>query len=135
MKIQHVAIEYRHQLWGQIEGYFRTALDYAPEDYTLEQIKTFVVTGQWLLIVAVDEQNNIHGAMTLSFVTRPNDRVAFVTGVGGKFIINENTYSQLVTLVKGFGATYIEAAGRKSIVRMLRRYGLKEKYTIVGARI
>lgn len=135
MKIQHVPLEYRHQLWGHIEGYFETALEHAPEDYTLDQIKTFVLTGQWVLVVAVDDQNVIHGAMSISFTSRPNDRVAFITGVGGKCIINQDTYDQLVALVKSFGATYIEAAGRKSIVRMLRRYGLKEKYTIVGARL
>jgi len=135
MNIQHVPIEFRHQIWASVEPFLNAELEHAQGDYTIEQIHMLVTTGQWMLVVAVDDDNKIHGAMTINFVTRPNDRVAFVTNVGGKFIIDQDTYSQLVALVRGFGATYIEAAGRKSIVRLLSRFGLKEKYTIVGAKL
>jgi hypothetical protein len=134
MIIQHVPIEFRHQIWPQVEPLLSAGVQHAQGDYTLDQIKAYVATGQWVLVVAVEEEK-ISGAMTISFENRPNDRVAFITGVGGKLIINQDTYNQLCALVTGFGATYIEAAGRKSIVRMLRRYGLKEKYTIVGAKL
>jgi hypothetical protein len=135
MKIQHVPLEFRHQTWTIVEPFLNAELEHAQGDYTIDQIHMLVTTGQWVLVVAVDDDNQIHGAMTINFVTRPNDRVAFITNVGGKFIINQDTYSQLVTLVRGFGATYIEAAGRKSIVRLLSRFGLTEKYTIVGAKL
>lgn len=135
MNIQHVPVEFRHQTWPIVEPFLNAELEHAQGDYTIDQIHMLVTTGQWVLVVAVDDGNKIHGAMTINFVTRPNDRVAFITNVGGKFIINQDTYSQLVALMRGFGATYIEAAGRKSIVRLLSRFGLTEKYTIVGAKL
>ena len=126
MNIQHVLIEYIHQTWEQVEEYIKEGLTYAEGDYTLEQVKSLVATGQWMLVVAL-EGKNIKGAMTINFFNRPNDRVAFITTVGGKDIINKNTFSQLKELVVLCGATYMEVAGRDSVMRLLSRQGFKEK--------
>lgn len=134
MKIQQVPLEYVHQVWGRVETLLAPHMQHAQDDYTLEQIKVLVTNGEWKLIVATDE-HGIHGVMTVHLFNRPNDRVAFITAVGGKGIINPETYSQLKALVASMGATYIEAAGRKSVVRLLASCGLQEKYTIVGAKL
>ena len=134
MKIQHVAVEYVYQTWPLVEDFISWGLPHANGDYTLEQIKAFVSSGQWMLVVAVDG-NDIRGAMTINFFNRPNDRVAFITTVGGKDIINDDTFAQLKNLVAAFGATYIEAAGRESVVKMLSQQGFKEKYRIVGVKL
>ena len=103
-------------------------------DYTIEQVKASLASGQWMLVVAVDGAE-VCGAMTISFFNRPNDRVAFITTVGGKNIINDDTFAQLKNLVAAFGATYIEAAGRESVMRMLEHQGFKEKYRIAGVKL
>ena len=54
MKIQHVNLEYVNQVWPKVEDYIKWALDYQT-DYTVEHVKTFIVTGVWTLVVAVDE--------------------------------------------------------------------------------
>ena len=125
MKIQHVPLEYRNQTWADVEKFIAAGLEHQ-DDYTLDQVKVYVTSGQWMLVVAVDEEQ-IHGAMTINLFNRPNDRVAFVTLVGGVGIINDDTFSQLSDLVRAFGATYIEIAGRASVVRMLERQGFVEK--------
>ena len=134
MNIQNVPIEIVHQTWPLVEDFIRSGLAYSQDDYTLEQVKASVASGQWMLVVAVDGAE-IYGAMTISFFNRPNDRVAFITTVGGKNIINDDTFVQLKNLVVAFGATYIEAAGRESVVRMLERQGFKEKYRIAGVKL
>lgn len=133
MRIQHVPLEYRHQTWPSVENYIAAGLDYQ-DDYTLEQVKVYVTSGEWLLVVAVDDEQ-IHGAMTINLFNRPNDRVAFVTCVGGKGIINNDTFSQLSDLVRAFGATYVEVAGRGSVMRMLEQQGFVEKYRIAGVKL
>lgn len=134
MNIQNVPIEIVHQTWPLVEDFIKSGLAYSQDDYTLEQVKASVASGQWMLVVAVDGAE-IYGAMTISFFNRPNDRVAFITTVGGKNIINDDTFVQLKNLVVAFGATYIEAAGRESVVRMLERQGFKEKYRIAGVKL
>jgi hypothetical protein len=134
MKIQHVNIEFVNQVWPKVEDYIRWALDYQT-DYTIEHVKTFLATGAWILIVAVDDDGEIKGASTVQFFNRPNDRVAFVIAMGGKLITGHETYVQFTMLLKAFGATYIEGASRESAARLWQRFGLQDKYRVVGAKL
>jgi hypothetical protein len=133
MKIQHVDTAYIHHTWLLVEDYIRLALDYQT-DYTLEHVKTFLSNGTWVLIVAVDD-SGVKGAAVVSFFNRPNDRVAFVVAMGGKLISNQDTFLQFKDLLKTFGATYIEGAARESVARLWVKYGLEEKYRIVGTKL
>ena len=131
MKVQHVPLQHAAQTWGLVQEYLAESQVHAKGDYSLEQIKLYVLTGQWLLLVATDDTNKIHGAMTVDFINRPNHRVAFVTGTGGKFVINEETFKQLENICRVNGATTIECAARDSVSRLLGRFGFNEKYTIL----
>ena len=134
MNIQHVTSEYVNQVWPQVEDFIAAALAYQ-DDYNIEHAKVYVSNGTWALIVAVDETGVIHGAATVLFYNRPNDRVAFVVTMGGKLITGRETYEQFANLLKAFGATYIEGASRESATRLWQRFGLKEKYRISGAKL
>jgi hypothetical protein len=133
MKIQHVDTAYIHQTWPLVEDFIKWALDYQT-DYTLEHVKTFLSNGSWVLIVAADD-SGIRGAAVVNFVNRPNDRVAFIVTMGGKLISSKETFADFSALLKAFGATYIEGAARESIARLWMRYGLEEKYRIVGVKL
>lgn len=134
MKIQHVNLEYVNQVWPKVEDYIKWALDYQT-DYTIEHVKTFVTTGAWVLLVAIDDAGEVKGASVIQFFNRPNDRVAFVMSMGGKLITNKETFQQFSDLLKAFGATAIEGAARESIARLWKRYGFEEKYRIVGVKL
>jgi hypothetical protein len=133
MKIQHVDTAYIHQTWPLVQDYIKWALDYQT-DYTLEHVKTFLSNGSWVLIVAADD-SGIRGAAVVNFTNRPNDRVAFIVAMGGKLISSKETFADFSALLKAFGATYIEGAARESIARLWTRYGLEEKYRIVGVKL
>lgn len=134
MKIQHVSLDYVNQVWPKVEDYIKWALDYQT-DYTLEHVKTYVTSGTWALMVAVDDAGEIKGAAVVNFFNRPNDRVAFIVAMGGKLITSRETFIQFKDLLKAFGATYIEGASRETAARLWLRYGLEEKYRIVGAKL
>jgi hypothetical protein len=120
-----------------VQGYVQEALDKGgdfPEwanGYNTHHVQQFVSSGQWLLLVAADEDNVVHGAMTVSFITYPLHRVAFVTTTGGKFIANPELLEQLKALVKLHGATKIQAFCRESMVRLLARAGFEPRNTLV----
>jgi hypothetical protein len=118
-----------------VEGFLAEALKWGEDDYTAEQAKDFLARGDWLLVVAVDEENKIQGAAAVNFFNMPNDRVAFVIAIGGKLISNQDTYKQFSALLKSYGATKIQGAAREAIARLWTRYGFKERYRIVEARI
>lgn len=134
MIIQRVDVGHVHQVWPLVETYLASALEHAKDDYTLESAKVLLATGQWVLVVAVNEEG-VHGAATVSFTSRPHDRIAFITLIGGKLISNDETFAQFKDLLKSLGATCIEGAARESIARLWSRYGFEEKYRIVGVKI
>ena len=133
MIVNHVQTNYCAQIWHEVEGFLAEACKFGDE-YTLDQIKVFVCTGQWMLLVALDN-GKIYGAATVNFLNMPNSRVAFVTAIGGKLISSKDTYKQMVDIFKHFGATKIQGAARESIARLWSRYGFKERYRIVEADI
>jgi len=124
-----------HQSWPVVEKFLAEAIKWGGEDYTLDQVKTYLARGDWMLVVAVDEENNVHGAAAVNFFNMPNDRIAFVVAIGGKLISNQDTYQQFSTLLKSYGATKIQGAARESIARLWTRYGFTERYRIVEAKI
>ena len=135
LSIRHVPIEYVNQAWPLVEKFIESAQEYCGDDYTVSQVKVYVSSGQWLLVVAVDDEGAIHGAATISFLNYPNDRVAFITFIGGKLISNKDTFGQFKNLLKANGATKIQGAAREAIARLWSRYGVEERYRIVETKI
>ena len=137
LTVRPVDVNHIQQVWPMVQGYVQEALDKGgdfPEwadGYNVHHVQGFVTSGQWILLVAVDEEKAIHGAMTVSFINYPLHRVAFVTTTGGKFIANPELLEQLKALVKPYGATKIQAFCRESMVRLLSRAGFEPRNTLV----
>ena len=135
--VRPVDINHIQQVWPMVEGYIQEAIDKGGDfpdwavGYNLSHIQAFVTSGQWLLLVAMDEERVMHGAMTISFLNYPLHRVAFITTTGGKFIANSELLDQLKALVKAHGATKIQAFCRESMVRLLSRAGFEPRNTLV----
>ena len=136
LTLRHVKQDFIAQTWPLVEGFIASAVEKGDaQDYGADQIKVYLTTGQWILLVATDEGGTIHGAATLSFINYPNYRVAFVTSTGGKLICNDDTLAQLKKIAYHFGATKIQAGARESVVRLLQRLGFKERYTVIETSI
>lgn len=135
MKVQFVPAEYVHQTWPFAASFIEKALAHSQGDYSLEQVKALVALGAWAMFVAVNENHEVIGASTVTFLNRPNDRVAFITAIGGKLVTNTGTWQQFTDLLKAQGATYIEGAVRPSMLKLWKKYGATEKYRIAGVKI
>ena len=132
LKVQQVPIEYVNQVWDKVEHFLEAALEYSSGDYNIEEVRVMVALGSWHLIVATDEENTIHGALVVFYFNRPADRVGFVVAIGGKLVSNRATWAQFEDILRSNGATYLEGAGRESIVMLWSRYGMTQKYIITG---
>ena len=135
LSVQLVPLSLIHTTWPLVEKFLEDALQWGEDDYTIEQVKVYITKGDWMLLVAVDEEGLIHGAAAVNVYNMPNDRVAFVVAIGGRLISNDETYAQLCGLVKSFGATKIQGVARESIAKLWKRYGFKERYILVEAKL
>jgi hypothetical protein len=136
LSIQPVATQFVSQVWAEVEPFIKSAEDKSGAvEYNTEHIKVYLATGQWMLIVAADEEKKIHGAAAVNFINYPNDRVAFITAIGGKLIANEDTYAQMCALFKDCGATKIQGMARESVARLWKRFGFEERSILVETKI
>ena len=129
--VQPVLTQYFHQTWPLVEELFSKANKYDTGDYTLEQIKGLLANGSWVLLVAVDEENVIHGAASISFYNMPNYRVGFITAMAGKAIVNKAVYEQVCSFIKANGATRVQCAARESAARLYKQVGMQERHIIM----
>ena len=134
MNLQVVPVQWVHRTWPMVSAFIEDALKHAKGDYTLDHVQFLLSTGEWTLVVGV-EDGVIHGAATVSLFNRPTDRVAFITTIGGKLVIDDSTFEQVTAIAASMGATALECAARESMTRLLGRYGFEEKYRIVGVKL
>ena len=135
LNVQYVPTEHTAQSWGQVESFITEALKHSNGDYTVDQMKLLVCTGQQMLLVAVDEDNQVHGATTVSFINYPNDRVAFITTMGGKLITGKDNFPQLCRVLRLQGATKIQGAVRPSMAKLSKKYGFSEVAALVEIKL
>ena len=135
LEVQYVPANHAAQSWAQVESYVAEALKYSNGDYTIDQMKLLVCTGQQMLMVAVDEDNQVHGAATVSFINYPNDRVAFITAMGGKLITGKDTFPQMCRVLGLQGATKIQGAVRPAMAKLCKKYGFSEVAALVEIRL
>lgn len=132
LKIVPVPTQYITQMWAQAEPFIKSAEEkFGGAEYTTDQIKVYLTLGQWMLLVAVDENEVMHGAATVSFINYPNDRVAYVTAIGGKLVSNPDTFKQMSDIFKANGATKIQGVAKEAIARLWQRFGFEEKAILV----
>lgn len=137
LTIRHVDTNNIQQVWHMVEPFIAEALEKSEDfhesakNYNASHVQAFLTAGQWLLLVAVDEDLKVHGAATLSFINYPMHRVAFVTAIGGKLITGEETYAQLTALLKARGATKIQGLVRPAMERFLHQFGFEPRNKLV----
>mgnify|MGYP003349549356 CR=1 FL=1 len=136
MKTQYVPLEYAAQTWPRVEHYIESALAHGWGDYTIDQAKLLVCTGQWLLVVMTDDAGEVHGAATITFINYPNSRVGYIVAIGGKLIANQDAFKTLCEILKSKGATKIQGMGRPAIVRLWSsKFGAKPVSTLMELEI
>ena len=126
--VKVVAPNYIYDVWKDVESFLNASINVSGGDFTLDQLKFSLGRGEQTLLVSVNEQNKINGAMTVEFTNRPNDRVMFITALGGSGIVNDETFSQVESWAKSQGATKASAWAQEAQARL---YKLKANFNTV----
>jgi hypothetical protein len=134
MKFELVPNEWTARIWPEVEQYVSMAQEFSSEEYTVEQVKTLVLTGVWNLLVATNE-DELCGAVVMAVSNRPNDRVAFIVTMGGKNIVSVDSINQIKEIAVKLGATVLEGAVRESVARLAIKVGFTEKCRMIEVKL
>ncbi len=126
--VQIVAPNNVYNVWGDIKEYLNASINVSGGDFTLDQLKLLLVRGEQTLLVSVNENNKINGAMTVEFINNANARTMFITALGGSGIVNDQTFSQVEVWAKMQGATKASAWAQEAQARL---YKLKANFNTV----
>jgi hypothetical protein len=130
MKLYIVPTIQVQRFWHLAEPLLQKALDKGNGEFTADQLKLLVTQGQQqLLLVMKDEICYV--ALTVQFINFPNDRVAYITYIGGK-----NTKAgmeQFKQWAREQGCTAIQGSTKfESITKLWNRlYGFNKKYVLM----
>jgi hypothetical protein len=117
-----------YSVWEDVKEYLNASINISGGDFTLDQLKFSLIRNEQTLLVSVNKENKINGAMTVEFLNRPNDRVMFISALGGNGIVNEETFSQVETWAKMQGATKASALAQEAQARL---YKIKANFNTV----
>ena len=126
--VQIVAPNNVYHVWEDIKEYLNASINVSGGDFTLDQLKLLLVRGEQSLLVSVNKENKINGAMTVEFINNANARTMFITALGGSGIVNDETFSQVETWAKMQGATKASAWAQEAQARL---YKLKANFNTI----
>ena len=126
--VQIVAPNNVYNVWEDIKEYLNASINVSGGDFTLDQLKLLLVRGEQTLLVSVNENNKINGAMTVELINNANARTMFITALGGNGIVNDETFSQVEVWAKMQGATKASAWAQEAQARL---YKIKANFNTV----
>ena len=126
-QVKQVPIEFVNQTWPAVEDFIAKSVSFSEGEITLDETKYHVVNGNWILYVAINDKNEVHGAVTVAFFNRTDNRVAHVTNIGGRLIADRKLFAQFSDSLRQNGATCIEGNARDSLFRLWTRLGARKK--------
>ena len=134
MKLYVVPTNQVQRFWYLAEPLLQKALDKGNNEFTADQLKLLVTQGQQQLLLVMKE-DKCYVALTVQWINYPNDRVAYITYIGGK-----NTkagFEQFKQWAKENGGTAIQGSTKyEGIARLWSRlYGYKKKYQLMELKI
>jgi phosphosulfolactate synthase (CoM biosynthesis protein A) len=135
MDVYCVPVEAVEPIWVRVEPYFKRALGKHDAEYSLEDIKQYVLDKKWKLFVSVNDDNTVNGAAVVSFLSYPKSYVAFVTCLGGRMLINKECFEKFVDLLRGYGADRLQGYVTDSIERLYKRINVFRKSVMVEMKL
>lgn len=128
--VQFVPQQYVLHVWPHAAELLKRGECAGTDDYTVEQLKVFVIRGEHVLMVIVDEKEEVVGALTFQWIDYPNSRVAFISAIGGNTELP--AWEQFSGWLRQQGCTTIRGIAPKAVARLWRqKYGFSDHLTMV----
>ena len=120
IKVQRVNADKVYEVWSEVKGFLEASIETNTDDCTLDQLKLLLTQGLQHLLVGL-EDDRIVGAMAVEFVNYPNQRVMFITALGGKQVVSNEVFSQVEDWARAQGATKSAAWAKESQARLYKQ--------------
>ena len=106
-RLEVVSPNHIYHVWDKVKDYLESGLELSGGEYNVDHLKLYLTSGQQTLLIIIDGEHNIHGAIAIEFTNFPNDRVAYITSIGGRHMTSPDLWAQFENTLRQLGATTI----------------------------
>ena len=122
IRVQHVDPNYIYQVWPLVKPWIVPVFEKSllSNYYSIDNLKEYIIRGEQVMLVGVDEDGGLQGEVTIQWCNYPNSRVAYITTFGANIGAELEAYNEFVKWLKAMGATRVECSARPSVARLLK---------------
>ena len=136
MSLQSVHPNSVCQVWNTVSPFLDKAMSHSGGEYNLDHLKLFLTEGRQHLLVVVNDENKVIGAITVEFINFPDERIAFVSTIGGKMMTGPDNWAEFEDWCRNNGATMIRGAAFESVARLWKKlFDMESRYIMVEKKL
>lgn len=123
-------------LWPKIQGHIEDALVWGQDEYDINDIHAFLLSGSMRLWIAYDRGGMLHSSAVCQLRNYPRKTVCFVVlAAGGAFDVWTEAFDALEEWAQENGATEMAAYTRPGVAKKARSFGYDTVYTVVQKKL
>lgn len=135
-RVELVNPNHVYHVWDKVEKYLEGGLRRSGGEYNVHHLKQYLTSGQQTLLIIIDDDYNIYGALAIEFTNYPNEREAFITSIGGRHITSPDLWAQFENTLRQLGVTMIRGAAHESVARLWRKlFKFEQRYIVVEKKL
>jgi hypothetical protein len=135
-KVEQIKVERLDAIWPTCSHFLAAGLAMGEGEMDLSQLRQSIVLGNVELLVGLDTQSEVVGAMALQFINFANFRVANVLTIGGTSIVASKLHwEQVKQWLKQRGASKVQGFCQPAQARLWRRMGFTQSYAVVRSEL
>jgi hypothetical protein len=131
--VKQIPTELTYQFMPLVKDHIEAGL--SDSDLNYEQARVFLTNGSWMLLIALDDNDDLLGAYIIAFSNAPSDRVATIVSAAGRGLASQSAFDQICEIAKSYGATKIQALAKQSAARLYKRVGLAERASLMEKKL
>lgn len=135
MALHQVQTNELPQVWHIVAPMLQRAIDLDPDLNTIEQVEYAVRTGRTFLLIWIDPDEGITGAVTVDIMDYPRERVAHVNLMGGKGIVRDHVFEDAQNWMRSFGATTAQCWAKGTLVQMYEKMGMTNTHQVMRMKL
>ena len=135
-RLEVVSPNHIYHVWDKVKDYLASGLELSGGEYNVDHLKLYLTSGQQTLLIIIDGEQKIHGAIAIEFTNFPNDRVAYITSIGGRHMTSPDLWAQFENTLRQLGATTIRGGAHESVARLWRKlFKFEQRYIVVEKKL
>lgn len=135
-RVELVNPNHVYHVWDKVEKYLEGGLSKSGGEYNIHHLKQYLTSGQQTLLIIIDNEHNIHGAIAIEFINFPNERIAYITSVGGRHMTSPDLWEQFKNILRQLGATTIRGGAHESVARLWKKlFKTEQRYIVVEKKL